>query len=88
MNDDQYRNIKRHLVDIWWIVIIVEFFIIATLFLTWIPTEDNTETIMEQLNSRMVPSCQEDEVIVGRGDFNSAGYWGNYYCENVDEVGK
>lgn len=32
-----------------------------------------------------VPSCQEDEVVVGVGDFDN-GYWSGYECRNFEEV--
>lgn len=35
---------------------------------------------------RFIPPCQEDAVIVGRGDFNSSGYWSRYECVTVDEL--
>jgi hypothetical protein len=31
-----------------------------------------------------VPPCQEDEVIVGVGDFGTNGYWSGYECRNLD----
>lgn len=33
----------------------------------------------------VVPACQEDEVVVGRGDFKG-GYWSAYGCETLDDV--
>lgn len=32
-----------------------------------------------------VPACQEDEVVVGVGDFDN-GYWSGYECRNFEEV--
>ncbi len=31
-----------------------------------------------------VPTCMEDEVITGVGDFSPDGYWKEYKCENPD----
>ncbi len=32
-----------------------------------------------------IPACQEDEVVVGNGDFSS-GYWSNYECVPADLI--
>ena len=34
---------------------------------------------------RVVPRCQEDEVVVGVGDLDD-GYWSVYRCVNVEEI--
>jgi hypothetical protein len=31
-----------------------------------------------------VPQCQEDEVLVGVGDFHHSGYWDSYRCQDAD----
>lgn len=33
-----------------------------------------------------VPRCQEDEVVVGVGDFHSSGYWDAYRCWHVENA--
>lgn len=33
-----------------------------------------------------VPPCQEDEIVVGMGDFNSDGYWSKYRCDHPDTL--
>ncbi len=33
-----------------------------------------------------VPSCQEDELIVGIGNFDTDGYWDNYICVHPDTI--
>lgn len=33
-----------------------------------------------------VPQCQEDEVVIGRGDFGNDGYWDFYECANRDDI--
>jgi hypothetical protein len=30
-----------------------------------------------------VPPCQEDEVLVGQGDFHASGYWDRLVCQNL-----
>lgn len=37
--------------------------------------------------SRVIPACEEDQVIVGFGDI-AAGYWTRYECVAVDEIVK
>lgn len=36
--------------------------------------------------SHSVPPCQEDEVLVGQGDFHPSGYWDGLHCVNLEEV--
>lgn len=31
-----------------------------------------------------IPSCQEDEILIGVGDFHAGGYWDSYDCHNID----
>jgi hypothetical protein len=33
---------------------------------------------------QLAPACQEDEVIIGTGDFKSTGYWDHYECFHPD----
>lgn len=33
-----------------------------------------------------VPACHEDEVVQGRGDFHSTGYWDRYVCVHPDSL--
>lgn len=35
---------------------------------------------------RLILACQEDEVIVGYGDFHSTGYWDEYGCIPLDDM--
>jgi hypothetical protein len=42
-------------------------------------------TIAVMPSAVIVPACQEDEVLVGQGDFR-AGYWDAYHCVNFEEV--
>ena len=37
-------------------------------------------------NTIEIPTCQEDEVITGVGDFGPDGYWGAYKCEQIDTL--
>ncbi|KKL46454.1 hypothetical protein LCGC14_2345380 [marine sediment metagenome] len=37
-------------------------------------------------NIEVVPTCAEDEIITGSGDFGPDGYWGEYKCEQTDTL--
>ena len=41
-------------------------------------------TPVEPIHINGIPSCQEDEIIVGSGDY-SGGFWTNYECGHGDD---
>ena len=36
--------------------------------------------------THIVPPCNEDELVVGIGDFTSDGYWSEYICIHPDTI--
>lgn len=38
------------------------------------------------VNVTPLPSCAEDDVIVGRGQYYSNGHWQYYACEHIENV--
>jgi len=51
---------------------------LATLVLVWILAAAALGVLLENANAR-IPRCEEDQVIVGTGDF-AAGQWTSYVC--------
>ncbi len=39
-----------------------------------------------EAGERAVPSCQEDEIVAGTGDFTSDGFWEGYECVHPDQL--
>lgn len=54
--------------------LMVFFIVFSTGMLTLVVTHNHS-----------APKCQEDDVIVGTGNFSN-GYWDSYKCVNIDEV--
>ena len=60
-------------------------FILAGVTLFWLFVIMVGVGIVEGRNFHDAPSCQEDEVIVGIGDFDS-GYWSEYICVHPEVI--
>ena len=60
-------------------------FILAGVALFWLFVIMVGVGIVEGRNFHNAPSCQEDELIVGVGDFDS-GYWSEYLCIHLDNI--
>lgn len=49
-------------------------------------TQDLEKVASSVSQEPTVPACQEDEIVVGHGDFKPTGYWNGYGCEALDDV--
>lgn len=59
--------------------------LIVTVFVAWAWLALLALPHAAEPGPRVVPACEEDEVIVGTGDF-AGGYWTGYQCVNFEEV--
>lgn len=52
-----------------------------------VPAPAAQVSVLSQASEEVVTMrCQEDEIIVGTGDFHSSGLWDEYSCETLDDV--
>ena len=61
-------------------VILIALFLFGSILLGLTRAAQSRSTLIP------VPSCQEDELVVGIGNFNNDGYWDEYICVHPDTI--